>query len=131
MLKDAQRWILANVVEKLLVHGAAHGFLPGRSIATNAAVHVDSHIIMKMDLRNFFPTVTFRRVKGVFRKAGYREQIATLLAMICTEAPRQVVEQNGKEYFVSLGPRSLPQGAPTSPGSVSYTHLTLPTTPYV
>ena len=116
MLKDAQRWILANVVEKLLVHGAAHGFLPGRSIATNAAVHVDSHIIMKMDLRNFFPTVTFRRVKGVFRKAGYREQIATLLGMICTEAPREVVQQNGKEYFVSLGPRSLPQGAPTSPG---------------
>ena len=115
ILKEAQRWILYNIVEKLLVHGAAHGFLPGRSIATNAAVHVDSRIIVKMDLRNFFPTVSFRRVKGVFRKAGYREQIATLLGMICTEAPREIVLQNGKKYFVSLGPRCLPQGAPTSP----------------
>ena len=32
-LKAAQRWILRNIVEKLPVHGAAHGFLPGRSIA--------------------------------------------------------------------------------------------------
>jgi len=116
ILKEAQRWILRNIVEKLLVHGAAHGFLPGRSIVSNAAVHVDSRIVMKMDLRNFFPTVNYRRVKGVFRKAGYREQIATLLALICTESPREVVNSNGKTYYVSLGPRSLPQGAPTSPG---------------
>lgn len=116
MLKEAQRWILRNIVEKLLVHGAAHGFLPGRSIVSNAAVHVDSEIVLKMDLRNFFPTVNYRRVKGVFRKAGYREQIATLLALVCTESPREVVQSNGKTYYVSLGPRSLPQGAPTSPG---------------
>jgi hypothetical protein len=115
-LKEAQRWILRNVVEKMLVHGAAHGFLAGRSIATNAAVHSDSRLILKMDLRNFFPTVTFRRVKGLFRKAGYREQIATLLGLVCTESPREIVRRNGKVYYVSLGPRCLPQGAPTSPG---------------
>ena len=38
-LKAAQHWILRNIVEKLLVHGAAHGFLPGRSILTNAEAH--------------------------------------------------------------------------------------------
>src|SRR5262249_55667368 len=31
------------------------------------------------------------------------------------EAPREVVEQDGQTYYVSLGPRCLPQGAPTSP----------------
>jgi hypothetical protein len=54
-------------------------------------------------------------VKGVFRRAGYREPIAILLALLCTEAPREVVEFDGKTYYVSLGPRCLPQGAPTSP----------------
>jgi hypothetical protein len=54
-------------------------------------------------------------VRGVFRKAGYREQIATLLALLCTEAPREIVQHDGKDYFVALGPRCLPQGAPTSP----------------
>ena len=68
-----------------------------------------------MDIKDFFPTVTLPRVKGVFRKAGYREQVATLLALICTESPREVVEHEGKTYYVALGPRCLPQGAPTSP----------------
>lgn len=114
-LKAAQRWILRNVVERLPVHGASHGFLVDRSIATNAAVHVGSKIVLKVDLRDFFPTVTIRRAKGVFRKAGYRDPIATLLALLCTEAPREIVEQGGKTYYVALGPRCLPQGAPTSP----------------
>ncbi|MEM7010270.1 MAG: reverse transcriptase family protein, partial [Verrucomicrobiota bacterium] len=115
-LKAAQRWILFNIVERLVVHGAAHGFLPGRSILTNAAAHTDSKIVLKMDIQDFFPTVTAPRVKGVFRKAGYREKVATLLAQICTEAPREVVEHGGQTFYVSLGPRCLPQGAPTSPG---------------
>ena len=114
-LKAAQRWVLRNVVEKLPVHGAAHGFLPGRSTLTNAAAHTGARVLLKMDVKDFFPTVTLRRVKGVFRKAGYREQVATLLALLCTEAPREVVELEGKTYYVSLGPRCLPQGAPTSP----------------
>lgn len=57
----------------------------------------------------------WRRVKGVFRHAGYPEQIATLLALLCTESPRQMVQQNGKTYYVALSDRALPQGAPTSP----------------
>ena len=114
-LKAAQSWILEHVVERLPVHGKSHGFLAGRSIATNAAAHVASKIILKVDLKDFFPTVTFRRAKGIFRKAGYRDQVATLMALICTEAPREIVERDGKTYYVALGPRCLPQGAPTSP----------------
>ena len=114
-LKAAQRWILREIAERLPVHGAAHGFVAGRSIYTNAARHTDSKIVVKMDLKDFFPSVTFPRVKGVFRKAGYREQVATLLALICTEPPREVVTHGGQTYFVAMGPRCLPQGAPTSP----------------
>src|SRR5205823_7816991 len=93
----------------------ANGFLPGRSILTNAAVHTGARVVVKMDLASFFPTITLRRVKGIFRRAGYREQVATLLALLCTEAPREIVPFQGKDYYVALGPRCLPQGAPTSP----------------
>src|SRR4051812_36679571 len=103
-LKAAQRWILRNIAEKLPVHGAAHGFLAGRSILTNAAQHPDPSVVVKIDLKDFFPTVTLPRVKGVFRKAGYREHVATLLALICTESPRDVVDHEGKTYYVALGP---------------------------
>jgi hypothetical protein len=115
-LKAAQRWIAANIVERFPVHGSVHGFLAGRSTLTNAAAHAGSRIVAKLDIRGFFPTVTLPRVKGVFRKAGYREKIATLLALICTEAPREIVVHEGKRYYIAMGPRCLPQGAPTSPG---------------
>lgn len=114
-LKAAQHSILENITQKLLVHGAAHGFILGRSIATNAEEHTNSKVLVKLDIKDFFPSVTVSRVKGVFRKAGYKEQIATLLAMLCTESPREIVEHKEKTYYVATGARCLPQGAPTSP----------------
>lgn len=114
-LKQVQRWILHDILERLLVHGAAHGFLLGRSIASNALQHSNSQLLVKLDIENFFPSISWKRVKGVFRKAGYSEQIATLLALLCTESPREVVEHQGKQYYVALAERCLPQGAPTSP----------------
>lgn len=114
-LKAAQHWILREILEKLPVHGSAHGFLAGRNIASNAGRHTNSRLLLNMDLRNFFPTITLSRVRGVFRKAGYRKQISTLLALLCTESPREIVSHNDTRYFVAGGPRCLPQGAPTSP----------------
>jgi hypothetical protein len=114
-LMAAQRWALRHVFEKLPVHSAAHGFLPGRSVATNASVHAGASVILKVDLKDFFPTVTWRRVKGLLRKAGMAEPVATLLALLCTEAPRELVEFRGQSLWVATGAPVLPQGAPTSP----------------
>ncbi len=114
-LKAAQRWMLRQVAERLPVHNAAHGFVPDRSIVTNAAAHAGAHVIVKLDIRDFFPTVTWRRVKGLLRKGGLCESVATLLSLLATEAPREVVQFRGKTLQVAVGPRALPQGAPTSP----------------
>jgi hypothetical protein len=114
-LKKVQRWLLRNVVEKLPVHGAAHGFLASRSIGTNAVVHAGADVVVKIDVKDFFPTITFRRVKGLFRKAGLKESVATLCALLATEAPRELVQFRGKTLYVAKGARACPQGAPTSP----------------
>jgi len=114
-LKQAQRWIAQEILDRLLIHGAAHGFVPGRSIASHAAEHPDSQLLVKMDIADFFPSISWKRVKGVFRKAGYPEQIATLLALLCTESPRETVEHGGQTYYIAMGERCLPQGAPSSP----------------
>lgn len=115
-LKAAQRWVLANVVERLPVHGAAHGFVAGRSILTNALAHRGAEVVVKVDVKDFFPSVTWPRVKGLLRKGGLPEGASTLLAMLATEAPREVMQFRGKTLYVAKGPRALPQGAPTSPG---------------
>lgn len=114
-LKKAQHTILHKILDRMPIHGAAHGFVPGRSIASHADKHAGRKIVVKMDLKDFFPTLTFPRVKGLFRKIGYPEQVATVMALICTEPKRKEVEHDGEMYHVSLSHRSLPQGAPTSP----------------
>ena len=67
-----------------------------------------------MDVKDFFPTVTLPRVKGVFRKAGYREQVATLLALLCTESPREVVEHDGQDLLRRARP-ALPAAGGARP----------------
>jgi retron-type reverse transcriptase len=114
-LKRAQEWVLAAILEKVELHRAAHGFRKGRSIVTNAAPHVGAEVVVNLDLEQFFPTVTRRRIKGMFRSFGYGEQVATILSLICSEPEVRAVELDGRVYHVARGERHLPQGAPSSP----------------
>jgi RNA-directed DNA polymerase len=114
-LRVAQRWLLETVLVRLAVHEAAMAFRPGRSIRDNAALHAAMALVIRIDLKEFFPSITFRRVKGLFESFGYNEGIATLLALLATEAPRVAATLDGQRRFVSLGERQLPQGACTSP----------------
>jgi retron-type reverse transcriptase len=112
----AQRWIFEQIVAKLPAEAAAHGFLPGRSILTNAQPHAGHAIVMNLDLEGFFPSIGFPRVRKVFERLGYSPAVATILALLCTECPRKTVVLEGTMYHVAIGPRGLPQGACTSPG---------------
>jgi RNA-directed DNA polymerase len=114
-LKRAQYWVLDNVLARVPVHAAAHGFRKQRSIVTNAAPHVGKEVVINLDLKDFFPSVGLPRVKGVFAQLGYSEQVATTLALLCTEAPTEEVSVDGERFYVAAGQRALPQGAPTSP----------------
>jgi len=114
-LKRAQYWVLDNVLARAPVHPAAHGFLKGRSIVSNAAPHVGRAVVINLDLKDFFPSIELPRVKGVFAQLGYSKQIATTLALLCTEAPTEEVSVDGETFHVAHGPRALPQGAPCSP----------------
>src|SRR5690606_31416208 len=102
-LKRAQYWILSNILEPINLHGDAHGFVKQRSIVTNAQAHVGKDVVINIDLQDFFPTVSYPRVKGFFHQLGYSEHVATILALLCTEAETQEVELDGHTWFVSNG----------------------------
>jgi RNA-directed DNA polymerase len=114
-LKRAQYWVLDNLLARASVHPAAHGFTRGRSIVSNALPHVGKAVVINLDLKNFFPSIAMPRIKGVFAELGYSEQVATILALLCTEAPTEEVSVDGEKFFVAHGTRALPQGAPSSP----------------
>ncbi|AGP32968.1 reverse transcriptase family protein [Sorangium cellulosum] len=114
-LAAAQAWILREILDKLPVEEPAHGFVKGRSTVTNARPHARRDVVVNLDLSEFFPTITFPRVRGVFHRLGYSPAVATVLALLCTEAPRRAVEYDGQRLWVAVGDRALPQGACTSP----------------
>ena len=114
-LRVAQNWLLEHILAPLPVHEAAAAFRPGLSVVDNAARHTGRAVVARIDLKDFFPSVTLPRVRRLFREMGYSGGVATLFALLATEAPRAAVTLDGLPRFVAIGERSLPQGACTSP----------------
>ena len=114
-MKAAQHWVLENILSPIPLHEAAHGFRPEHSILTNAAPHCGAETVINLDLKDFFPNITWPRVFGLFRAMGYSRSIATILTQLCTEPPVEDLELDGETWQVATGKRHLPQGAPTSP----------------
>jgi RNA-directed DNA polymerase len=114
-LKALQRKVLGELVAKIPAASAAHGFVAGRSITTNARPHVGKRVVLGLDLKDFFPSITFQRTRGVFIAHGYSYAVASTLALLCTEYDREPFDRNGDRFYISVGQRHLVQGAPTSP----------------
>lgn len=115
-LKALQRRLLEILVNKLPASEHAHGFRAGRGTRSNAEPHVGQKMVIRVDLKNFFPTVTFGRVRGYLIALGYGFPVATSLACLMTEAERQPVElDDGTLVHLPVTNRHCVQGAPTSP----------------
>jgi RNA-directed DNA polymerase len=115
-LKALQRQLNTLLVSKLPVSECAHGFRPGRSIATNAAPHAGKPVVLKLDIQDFFPSLHVGRVRGLLISLGYAYPVAAGLAALMTESERQPVVVDGERFHVPIGSRHAVQGAPTSPG---------------
>jgi RNA-directed DNA polymerase len=117
-LRALQRRLLDEVLGRVPVHPAAHGFVPGRSAHTFAAPHAGRPLVVRLDLAAYFTSISVSRVYGLFRAMGYPEPVAHTLAALCTTStPADVLRRHGPAYPDALALRAphLPQGAPTSP----------------
>lgn len=92
-LKAKQNEILKQLY-KNCPHPANHGFVPGKSIVTNASHHIGRSYVLSMDIKNFFPSVTTDKVVKLLTRF-YPNQLENLP--------------------VFLYKNHIPQGAPTSP----------------
>jgi RNA-directed DNA polymerase len=123
-LKQAQRQILYEILDGIPAHPAAHGFCQGRSTVSCVAPHVGREAVLRMDLRDFFPTVRPVRVLAIFRTVGYPEEVGRLLTALCTNVasidvwdqypPRDSIREEWRDRGL-YDTAHLPQGAPTSP----------------
>jgi RNA-directed DNA polymerase len=94
-----QRKLLQCLTPMVRLKDPVHGFVRFRSVVTNARPHINKKLILNIDIKDFFNSIHFGRVRGVFLKPpfSFPLNVATVLAEICC--------LNG----------FLPQGAPTSP----------------
>lgn len=99
IVREAQTKLAPFLFDAYKAHPAAHGFIKERSILSNAKIHAGQRFVFNVDLADFFPSINFGRVRGLFMAPPFQlgPAAATLFAQLCTV-------RNG-----------LPQGAPTSP----------------
>lgn len=86
-----------NILNRMHISDYTNGFVKNKSILTNAQNHINSDCIINIDLKDFFPSVKFEQVFGIFKYYGYTKELSYTLAKLCTY--RGV----------------LPQGSPASP----------------
>lgn len=133
-LLSTQRWIDQHILRSkgalASLHPASHAYAPGDGVKRHAARHCGARWLVKVDVKEFFETISERQVYWVFRSFGYSALLSFELARICTRAhspgrryrrPRWMpgVERKEAPYFARrIG--HLPQGAPTSPMLANY-----------
>lgn len=98
LLRWTQREILHRILDKLPVSPYATAYRKGTRLTDNAAPHCGKRYLLKMDLKDFFPSIRFDQVlASAFPRRLFPRHIGVMLATLCC---REDV---------------LPQGAPTSP----------------
>lgn len=97
-LKKIQRWIKDEIIDLFCPSEHATGFRKGISIVDNAKPHIGKELVINLDLKDFFPSVTYAEVLRLFVYMGYRLDVAHLLTKLCTNSDNV-----------------LPQGSPASP----------------
>ena len=97
-LKNIQNKIKRGIEENYCINSVVHGFVKDKSIITNAKSHINKKYIINIDLQNFFPTINFGRVRGIFIEYfKFSKEVSTLIAqLLCFN-------------------NELPQGSPCSP----------------
>lgn len=96
-LKYLQRQIAEKLNLLYRVRDTVHGFVVGKSVKTNGLSHLRKRFVLNIDLQEFFPSITERRIIGVLESLSIESRVAEIIATLCCHK------------------NHLPQGAPTSP----------------
>ncbi|MDN5049677.1 reverse transcriptase family protein [Aliarcobacter butzleri] len=82
-LKSVQSWINDNILSKQKVHYSVHGYVKKKSTVTNAKIHLDKKELLKVDLKEFFPSIKIKDVVKLFQSLGYTKRLSFQLASLC------------------------------------------------
>ncbi len=119
-LQIVQIFINKYIISKVSPHPCAFAYREGYSVKQCAAQHCQAKWIIKIDIKEFFNSITEKHVYKVFRSLGYGALISFELSRICTYVPQTDDENSYDKYKIQLYNNQevgyLGQGANSSPG---------------
>lgn len=101
-LLQCQDWIYKNILLNCAVHDNAHGYIPKRSIFTNASPHLNCNVLLKMDLKDFFPSIGIGWVINLFSELGYSHSVSHALASLCCNKGSLVQGASTSPYLTNI-----------------------------
>lgn len=105
-LKIIQYWLITNVFEKLEIHSSSAAYIKGKSILSNAERHKDNQYFLKMDFKDYFPSIKWKDLEPIIHAFGRK---STLDWELNDDAMRLIRESC---FYLN---DSLPVGYPSSP----------------
>lgn len=105
-VKLIQRHVVEILEQKLPIHSCVTAYQKGSSVKANAALHLGSSFLLKMDFSKFFPSIRASDIeKHIHRYCpdDFDSQVRRMIARACTWAPNREP------------PLRLCIGAPSSP----------------
>lgn len=122
-LLNIQKFINEYILQSLNVHPAVCSYNKGAKIYDAAEIHCGCEWLVKIDIKDFFGSISEVNVYRVFRSVGYPALLAFQMARVCTITKASddfsSLVNNSKSYSLKKYNSSirgyLPQGAPTSP----------------
>ena len=107
-LREIQSKILRGILDPVPVHFAAHGFCRGKSCRTFVEPHVGREVVLRMDLRGFFPSIPAARIHALFATLGYPEAVARTLTALCTNAVPMSIAKRGTTSWLDAKRLAVP-----------------------
>ena len=72
-VKVLQRWLIKSIFFKNMhYHSAAAAYIPKRNIRDNAAIHVKNSFLLKMDFKDFFPSIKPKDFRAYLESINYQ-----------------------------------------------------------
>lgn len=97
-LKNIQKRILSQILHYAVISSSAMAYRRGTTLKDATALHIGKPVLVKLDIKDFFGSITFQMViSHAFPSQYFPRRIGVLLTNLCCYEGR------------------LPQGAPTSP----------------
>ena len=106
-LSLCQKWIYKNILLQQKANYCVHGFIPGRSIISNAKQHLGQKEFLKLDLKNFFDSIPINWVINFFHELGYSKSVSFCLASLCCYQNHLAQGSPTSPYLTNLLLRSL------------------------